>query len=77
MFPLPPSVRYKLPKCVGGAVADIPTCKMGTNYMPISNNYQLNGASGEAIKILKKWLRGLCMAPISKVDQQIVKLIME
>ena len=43
---------------VGGAGAGPPTCKMGTFFQiplplttPISNNFQLNGASEESLKL--------------------------
>ena len=43
---------------VGGAGVGPPTCKMGTFFqiplaliMPISNNFQLNGASEESLKL--------------------------
>ena len=43
---------------VGGARVCPPTCKMGTFFqiplaltMPISNNFQLNAASGETLRL--------------------------
>ena len=51
-------LRTLLTGDVGETGAGPPTCKMGTFFqiplaltMPISNNFQLNGASGETLKL--------------------------